>query len=127
MFKLKMKGIENTLQEEDYAELGKNSELYSGADIKTVAKEALYIPIRKCQNATHFKLLPSGLWTPCAPSDPDPSKREMGMYDVPDGKLKEPPVCFEDFMQALTKCKPSVSKEDLVRYEDFTAQFGEDG
>jgi len=71
--------------------------------------------IRKCQNATRFKQLNDGNWTPCSPSDTDPTAKNMGMYDIPDGKLKEPPVCLEDFMQALTKCKPSVCKEDLKR------------
>lgn len=131
MFKLKLDGVEHTLDEEDYMELGKNSDMYSGADIKTVAKEALYIPIRKCQNATYFKQIPTGeyqgYWTPCAPSDPDQTKKEMGMYDIPDGKLKEPPVCFEDFMQALTKQKPTACAEDLERYIDFTTKFGEEG
>ena len=51
----------------------------------------------------------------------------MGMYDVPDGKLKEPPVSLEDFFQALTKQKPSVAPEDLKRFEDFTEQFGQEG
>jgi len=120
MFKLKLKGVEHTLTEEDFTELGQASELYSGADIKTVSKEALYMAIRKCQNATKFKQLPDGNWTPCSPSDPDPKAKEMNMYDIPDGKLKEPPVCLEDFMQALTKCKPSVCIDDLARYEDFT-------
>jgi vacuolar protein-sorting-associated protein 4 len=120
MFKLKLKDVEHTLTEEDFTELGQASELYSGADIKTVSKEALYMAIRKCQNATKFKQLPDGNWTPCSPSDPDPKAKEMNMYDIPDGKLKEPPVCLEDFMQALTKCKPSVCIDDLARYEDFT-------
>lgn len=127
MFKLKLKDVEHTLTEEDFNQLGEASELYSGADIKTVTKEALYIPIRKCQNATKFKLLPSGKWTPTSPGDTDPSCKVMGMYDVPAGKLKEPPVCLDDFMQALTKCKPSVCIEDLARYEDFTSKFGQDG
>ena len=47
--------------------------MYSGADIKTVTKEAMYAPIRKCQNATRFKKLPDGYFVPCSPSDPDPS------------------------------------------------------
>jgi len=127
MFKLKLKGVENSITEEEFIMLGQSSELYSGADIKTVAKEALYMPIRTCQHATKFKLLPDGNWTPCSPSDPDPSAKEMGMYDVPDGKLKAPPVAFNDFMQALTKCKPSVCIDDLARYEDFTSKFGQDG
>ena len=57
MFKLKLKGVEHTLNEEDFNQLGEVSELYSGADIKTVSKEALYMAIRKCQNATRFKQL----------------------------------------------------------------------
>lgn len=48
MFKLKIDGVPNTLTEEDYVILGENSELYSGSDIKTVSKEALFMPIRKC-------------------------------------------------------------------------------
>ncbi len=38
------------------------------------------------------------------------------MYDLPDGKLKEPPVSFDDYMQALQRIKPSVCEDDLLRY-----------
>ena len=51
----------------------------------------------------------------------------MDMYSVPDGKLKEPAVCVDDFFQALTKQKPSVAPEDLKRFEEFTEQFGQEG
>ena len=69
MFKLKVEGVPNTLTDEEFNKLGAASELYSGSDIKTVSKEALFMPIRKCQNATHFKQLPDGFFSPCAPSD----------------------------------------------------------
>ena len=62
-----------------------------------------------------------------SPSDPSPGCKDMGMYDVPSGKLKEPPVTFDDFMQALCKQKPSVAEEDLLRYQDFTEKFGQEG
>ena len=75
MFKLKLEGVTHTLTEDDFHELGVASELYSGADIKTVSKEALYMAIRKCQNATKFKQLPNGNWTPCSPSDNDPTAK----------------------------------------------------
>lgn len=127
MFKLKVADVENVITEEEFVAMGEASVLYSGADIKTVAKEALYMAIRKCQNATHFKLAPDGWYSPCSPSETGPNVKEMGMYDIPDGKLKEPPVCFDDFMQALTKCKPSVCEDDLARYEDFTEKFGQEG
>jgi len=37
MFKLKLKGVENTLQEDDFINLADNSDYYSGSDIKTVS------------------------------------------------------------------------------------------
>lgn len=75
MFKLKIQDVPNTLSEDDFIALGAASELYSGSDIKTVSKEALFMPIRKCQNATKFKQIQTndefnGFWSPCAPSDP---------------------------------------------------------
>ena len=51
----------------------------------------------------------------------------MDMYDIPDGKLREPEVTIDDYMQALTRIKPSVCLEDLERYVDFTNKFGQDG
>jgi len=51
----------------------------------------------------------------------------MDMYAIPDGKLREPAVCLDDYMKALTRIKPSVCEEDLERYVDFTNKFGQDG
>ncbi len=124
MFKLKVRGVSNTLTEEDFHRLGEASELYSGSDITIVSNEALFMPIRKCQNATKFIQDAEGNYSPCSPSDPKGG--DMNMYDIPNGKLKEPPVCFDDYMQALTRIKPSVALEDLKRYEEFTAKFGMD-
>lgn len=125
MFKLKIKGVSNTITEEEFLTLGQISEMYSASDIKIVSNEALFMPIRKCQNAMKFIKLPDGKYTPCSPSDPNGI--EMNMYDVPNGCLKEPPVCYDDYMKALIRIKPSVAKEDLLRYEEFTSKFGQDG
>jgi len=51
MFKLKIKGVNHTITEEEFLKLGVVSDLYSGSDIKIVSNEALFLPIRKCQNA----------------------------------------------------------------------------
>ena len=125
MFKLKVKGVAHSVTEEEFAELGVVSELYSGSDISIVSNEALFMPIRKCQNATKFIKKPDGYYEPCPPSHPQGV--EMNMYDIPGGMLREPPVCYDDFMKALTRIKPSVALEDLKRYEDFTSKFGQDG
>ena len=125
MFKLKIKGVANSLTEEDFHNLGEASEMYSGSDIASVANEAMFMPVRKCQNATKYKQNSDGFYTPCSPSDP--AGIDMDMYSIPDGKLKEPDVCYDDFMAALTRIKPSVCEEDLLRFEDFTSKFGQDG
>ena len=59
------------MTEQDFLELGAAADLYSGSDIATVSKEALFMPIRKCQNATRFKVVENGFFTPCSPSDPE--------------------------------------------------------
>jgi vacuolar protein-sorting-associated protein 4 len=125
MFKLKIKGVSNTITEEEFLKLGMASDLYSGSDIKIVSNEALFLPIRKCQNAQKYYQMADGKWTPCSPSDP--RGVEKNMYDIPNGMLKEPPVCYDDYMKALIRIKPSVALEDLKRYEDFTAKYGQDG
>ena len=125
MFQMKIQGVPNNLTDDDFMVLAEASELYSGSDIKTVSKESLFMPIRKCQNATRFVQTPDGFYTPCSPSNPQ--GKWMDMYDIPDGKLREPEVTIDDYMQALTRIKPSVCLEDLERYVDFTNKFGQDG
>ena len=42
-------------------------------------------------------------------------------------KVLVPPIVVEDFHASLQRARPTVSKEDLIRYEDFTKDFGEEG
>jgi len=57
------------LSEDDFQELGKHSEGYSGSDITVVVKEAMMMPVRRCQTATRFKVV-DGFYIPTFPSDP---------------------------------------------------------
>lgn len=34
------------------------------------------------------------------------------------------PITAQDFKEALAKCKKSVSKEDIKKYEDWMLEFG---
>ena len=74
---------------------------YSGADISIVVRDSLMQPVRKVQNATHFKkvrgpspkdanVIIDDLLTPCSPGDP--GAIEMTWMDVEGDKLAEPPV-----------------------------------
>ena len=69
-FKIRIGKTPNNLTEEDFEELGRATEGYSGSDIAVVVKEALMLPIRKCQTATKFRRMPNGMFVPTFPSDP---------------------------------------------------------
>lgn len=101
MFKIHIGNTPHTLTEENLRDLAKRTEGYSGADISTVVKEALFVPVRELSEATHFKKVrgPSpmnkdeivdDLWTPCSPGDA--TAVEMTWTEVPKDKLYEKPV-----------------------------------
>ena len=135
MFEIHIGDTPNQLAPRDLQQLGHRTDGYSGADIGIVVREALMMPIRKVQTATHFKLVrgPSptdpdricdDLLTPCGPRD---GGKEMSWMDVPGDKLLEPRVQVSDFIRSLENTRPTVNADDLKRFEDFTRDFGQEG
>lgn len=55
MFKIAIGETPTTLKSDDYRELAKLAEGYSGSDITIAVQDALMQPVRKIQQATHFK------------------------------------------------------------------------
>jgi len=47
-FKIRLGKTPNNLSEEDFIELAKSTDGYSGSDITVVVKEAMMLPVRKC-------------------------------------------------------------------------------
>lgn len=136
MFEIHIGDTPNQLSLRDHQQLAHKTDGYSGADIGIVVREALMMPIRKVQTATHFKHIrgPSptdpntivdDLLTPCGPRDP--GAREMSWMDVPGDKLSEPRVQVSDFLRSLENTRPTVNADDLKRFEDFTRDFGQEG
>lgn len=136
MFKLHLGNTPNSLCEEDFNELAKNSEGYSGADIGIVVREALMSPIRLIQTATHFKKVrgPSrkdpnkivdDLLTPCSPGDFGAT--EMTWVSIDSDKLLEPLISKRDMLMSLTTQKPTVNEKDLEKQRQFTEEFGQEG
>ncbi|XP_071823491.1 vacuolar protein sorting-associated protein 4A-like isoform X1 [Apostichopus japonicus] len=136
MFKLHMGSTKTDISDKDYRMLGNKSSGYSGADISIVVRDALMSPIRKVQSATHFKYvrghmpddpdtIVDDLLTPCSPGDR--GAMEMSWMDVPGEKLKEPVVSLKDLDLSLTRTRPSVNLDDIKNYEQFTADFGQEG
>ena len=49
--------------------LAQETDGYSGSDIKSLIKDAVYEPIRELQKATYFKKIRNGKWKPCKKED----------------------------------------------------------
>ena len=126
MLKLNLGDTYNDLTDEQFSILGDLTEGYSGSDIYNLTQDAIYGPLRKCQKATHFKNLDQNHIVPCSPSDHGAFR--MKINDIPNPEsLVAPVVTFEDFILSLQKMKPTVSKKDLERQEQFTQEFGSEG
>jgi vacuolar protein-sorting-associated protein 4 len=126
MIKLNLGDTYNDLTDEQFGILGDLTDGYSGSDIYNLTQDAIYGPLRKCQRATHFKPLDQNHIVPCSPSDP--GAMEMRINDIQNPEsLVAPVVTFEDFILSLQKMKPTVSKEDLKKQDEFTKEFGTEG
>lgn len=136
MFELHIGNTATDCAARDWAMLSQRTDGYSGADIGIVVREALMMPIRKVQMATHFKYVQGpapndpetvvdDLLTPCGPREK--GAMEMNWTKVDSNKLKEPNVTPRDFLKSLENTRPTVNTDDLKRYEQFTADFGQEG
>ena len=136
IFEIHIGNTANALSPNDFNQLGRRTDGYSGADIGIVVRDALMMPIRKVQTATHFKqvsgpspadpnMTVNDLWTPCSPRDP--GAVEMSWMSIDGDKLKEPHLTIADFLKALQNNRPTVNAEDLKQFEDFTNDFGQEG
>lgn len=89
----------NSLTDDDWVELGNQTEGYSGSDMSIVVNEALMMPVRRCQTAKRFKRTPSGGLLPTFPSDP--AGEDMSLYNIQSDLLRCPDVSMSDFMNAI--------------------------
>jgi len=136
MFAIHLGNTPHSCTRDDWKELAKQTDGYSGSDISILVRNALMEPIRTCQTATHFKkvkgpspkdpkVILDDLLMPCSPGDKDAI--EMTLEEVSGDKLFPPVISKYDFLKAIKTSKPSVSKEDLEQYVKFTKEFGLDG
>ncbi|KAK4452020.1 vacuolar protein sorting-associated protein 4 [Podospora aff. communis PSN243] len=128
MFRLAVGDTKTALKAEDFRELARAAEGYSGSDISIVVQDALMQPVRKIQQATHFKKVMDGdhqKLTPCSPGDPEAI--EMTWEQVASEDLLEPLVEKKDFIKAIKSSRPTVSDVDLKKNEEWTHEFGSEG
>ena len=136
MFTIHIGNTPNQLTDQDIQLLASKTDGFSGADIGILVRDALMQPIRRVQSATHFKrctgpsrtdpkVIVHDLLTPCSPGDA--GAIEMSWLDVPGDKLLEPVITVNDMLRSLSRTKPTVSDEDLVKHKKFAEEFGQEG
>lgn len=146
MVKLHLGDTPNTLREKDFEKIGAITSGASGSDIQVLVKEALMQPLRTCQKAQQFYpdgdfLVPCEQYPSCERCPPKLSRDKKGkdytctncgairttLWDIPPEKLKAPDVAFGHFENVLRNGFSSVSQDELKEYDNWTAQFGQEG
>ncbi|KAJ3318465.1 Vacuolar protein sorting-associated protein 4 [Blyttiomyces sp. JEL0837] len=123
------------LAPKDFKVLGDYTEGFSGSDIAVVVRDALMEPVRKVQQATHFRQVegPSRddpnvtktFLTPCSPGAE--GAIEKSWMEVEPEELLEPDLTINDFMRAVRNGRKSVNDEDVGKYTKWTEEFGQEG
>ena len=128
MFELNVSETPTSLTPQDYKQLADMTEGYSGHDVAVCVKDALMQPVRKLQQATHFKDVTTGTQKklmPCSPGDQ--GAVEMSWMDVEADELELPELGLKDFIRSVGTTRPTVNGDDLTRQIEFTNDFGQEG
>jgi len=135
MFKVHLGETPHALSVEDFHFLASQTDHFSGSDISVMVKDVLFQPVRKTQEATHFRTAlgagPNGLdaYIPCSPGDPGAFAATLDGLDQAgySKNVLPPPITRGDFERVLARARPTVSESDLQVFKDFTREFGEKG
>ena len=111
LFKINLSDIKNDINDEQFNNLSKLTEGYTGSDIYNLTQDALHQTLRKKPNFPYDK------------KEEDIKEKTLNQNDK--NEIEETSIItMEDFVQSLEEIKRTVTKNDLKRYNDFTEEFG---
>ena len=86
MFRLHFGKFGHNLTEEDFKQLAKDTEGYSGSDIANVAHTALNYPVKLLQRCHWFKRNDEGLYEPAKEGEGE----QIDVFELPKGEVVVP-------------------------------------
>ncbi|KAK2076201.1 Protein SUPPRESSOR OF K(+) TRANSPORT GROWTH DEFT 1 [Prototheca wickerhamii] len=133
MFRIHLGDTPHSLTARDFDALGEATPGFSGSDVAIVVKDVLMQPVRKTQDATHFKQVRGEdgavLLEPCSAGDAGAFPATLQtLADQGKAQMVHPPkITYRDFEKVFLRARPTVSQDDLASYQRFTEEFGEEG
>lgn len=128
LLKSRMKKEQHTLTDADFLSYAQRTEYFSGSDLSALIKNACYEPLRRFQGATHFKQATidgkTG-WVACNPADP--GAQQMSINALRGDQILKGYVDQDAFNKAILNTKPTVGPGELVKFDEWTKQFGMEG
>lgn len=117
-------GLEHSLTEEDLEKLADLLDGYSGSDIKNFVNEAANAPLHRISKSKYFvKEENTDKYMVC--DENTENKMEINYLEVAKlGQIKEMPILYHDFIDALEIIKATVDPSELLQYEIYTEKFG---
>ncbi len=118
------------LSQDDFVELTKITEGYSGSELKILCRDASMEIVRAATQATYFRRVREGEFEKFVPSTSNDENAEElvgGLMSLGASQVLLPSVTRTQFESALKASKRSTSKEDIIRYEQFTTARGFNG
>lgn len=108
----------DALSPEDCRKLAMATEGYSAADVATLINDAMMGPVNRVHSAQFYAPHGGdGEMVPC--SQRTPGAVQMTWKEIPDGKIRAPPVTVRDFVVALKRTPASVLTSDLEKYDTW--------
>lgn len=125
IFKLSVGNTPHKLSSEDFLDLARLCEGYSGSDIGNATNAAIMEPVRRLSQATHFRANCRGKWELCTPQASGAVQKDLSQIDHE--TLAKIFITKEHFVQSLQVTKSSVGDAELAKFELWTHDYGEDG
>ncbi|EJW02396.1 hypothetical protein EDEG_00290, partial [Edhazardia aedis USNM 41457] len=130
LFKFFLSKNNNSFTDDDFYLMAKDTEYFSSSDIKGFTQRMLCETIYELQNGKCF-VFKNNKWTLCKncilgkQCDVNDVNYKLTKFSDISGEIEEPEVTLNHFYIIFKRSKSSITKEDLVKYEDWTRLYGE--